>query len=229
MADKDKKPTEVEKEEVSYSGEPEEKASEQPKESPKEDKAEKIETDKEEIKEKAEVVETIEIDEPVKRRNWTKILLVASLITNIILVLMLFGSQASKIGMFGVTPTPTPSIEIENTPIPTPDEADLEAYEIEVQNGSGIAGEGATVKALLEKAGFKVGAVGNADTSDYEETIITVSDKVEESYIDELTKILEERGEVGDIEKFAEGEDGDVRVIIGSNLKEEDEDLKLDP
>src|SRR3990167_10593591 len=62
--------------------------------------------------------------------------------------------------------------EISSTP--TEVEVDKAAYEIEVQNGSGIAGEGARVKEILDKAGFKIGAVGNADNSDYTETIITV-------------------------------------------------------
>lgn len=196
MADKDKT--------VSYSGEQEKetkhfKKSDKPQEEPE---AQKEET---------------ESQDPKLGRNWTKIFLVLSLIGNIILVSLLFYSQATKIGMFGsVDPTPTTSLEITNPPTPTPEKADLEAYEIEVQNGSGIAGEGARVKEILEKAGFKVGAVGNAATSDYTKTIITVNDKIEDEFIDELTKILEERGAVGKVEKFATGQDGEVLVIVGS-------------
>lgn len=104
---------------------------------------------------------------------------------------------------------------------PTKVEVDRKAHEIEVQNGSGIAGEGAKVKEILENEGFSVGAVGNADNSSYTETIITVGSEVSEEFIDELTKVLEERGAVGTIEKFATGEDGEVRVIVGSELKEE--------
>ena len=109
--------------------------------------------------------------------------------------------------------------EISSTP--TEVEVDKAAYEIEVQNGSGIAGEGARVKEILDKAGFKIGAVGNADNSDYTETIITVNDKIEDEFIDELTKVLEERGSVGEVEKFAEGEDGEVTVVVGNDLKAE--------
>ncbi|MBI2594142.1 LytR C-terminal domain-containing protein [Candidatus Curtissbacteria bacterium] len=109
----------------------------------------------------------------------------------------------------------------ETSPTPTIEEVNKEAYEIEVQNGSGIAGEGARVKELLEKAGFSVSTVGNAQNSNYTETIITVSEEVEEGFIDELTETLEGRGAVGKIEKFAEGEDGEVLVIVGSDLKEE--------
>ena len=211
MADKNKSKAEKNKEDaVSYSGEQrEEKETKHPTDEPieKEPEAERDETEPEDLK---------------PARNWTKIFLVLSLIGNVILVALLFYSQATKIGMFGsVGPTPTPSLEITQSPTPTPEEVNLEAYEIEVQNGSGIAGEGAKVKELLEEAGFKVGVVGNADNSDYTETIITVNDKIEDGFIDELTKVLEERGPVGKVEKFDEGEEGDVLVVIGSDLGEE--------
>lgn len=209
MADKNKSKAEENKgEDISYSGKQrEEKETKHPADEPieKEPEAGRDETEPEDIK---------------PARNWTKIFLVLSLIGNVVLVAILFYSQATKIGMFGsVSPTPTPSLEITNPPTPTLEEVNLEAYKIGVQNGSGIAREGAKVKETLEKAGFKVSAVGNADNSDYTETIITVSEKIEDGFIDELTKVLEERGSVGKIEKFAKGEDGEVLVIIGSDLK----------
>ena len=115
---------------------------------------------------------------------------------------------------------PEKSIKLpEISPTPTEVEVNKEEYEIEVQNGSGIAGEGARVKEILEEAGFKVSSVGNADNSDYTETIITVNKQIKGGFIDELTKVLEERGTVGKIEKFDEGEEGDVLVVIGSDLK----------
>lgn len=116
---------------------------------------------------------------------------------------------------------PEKKLEIpEATPTPTEEVIDKEAYEIEVQNGSGIAGEGARVKEILDKAGFKTGAVGNADNSDYTDTIITVGSDVPDVYIEALTKILEERGPVGKVKKFALGEDGEVLVIVGSDLSD---------
>lgn len=214
MADKDKSKEEENKEFVSYSGEQGEeketkhsKKSDEPIEKESEAQAERNETESEDLK---------------PARNWAKIFLILSLIGNVILVALLFLSQGAKIGMFsGATPSPTPSLEITNPPTPTPEEVDLEAYEIEVQNGSGIAGEGARVKKLLEEAGFKVGAVGNADNSNYTETIITVSEKIEQGFIDKLKEVLEDRGAVGEVEKLAIGQDGEVIVVIGSNLEEE--------
>jgi len=117
----------------------------------------------------------------------------------------------------------------ESSPTPTEIPLDKEAYTIEVQNGSGIAGEGASVGEMLEKDGFKVGDIGNADNSNYEDTIITVNDEVPDSYIDALTKVLEKRGPVGKVKKFATGEDGEVLVIVGSELGLSEEDVTPTP
>lgn len=115
--------------------------------------------------------------------------------------------------------TPDKKLEIpQSSPTPTEEPLDKEAYIIEVQNGSGIAGEGASVGEMLEEDGFKVGDVGNADKSSYTDTIITVNDDVPDSYIDALTKVLEKRGPVGKVKKFATGEDGEVLVVVGSEL-----------
>ncbi len=115
--------------------------------------------------------------------------------------------------------TPEKKLEIpEASPTPTEEPLDKEAYIIEVQNGSGIAGEGASVGEMLEKDGFKVGDIGNADKSSYTDTIITVNEDVPDSYIEALTKVLEKRGPVGKVKKFALGEDGEVLVIAGSEL-----------
>ncbi len=125
---------------------------------------------------------------------------------------------------------PEKKLEIpESTPTPTEEPLDKEAFTIEVQNGSGIAGEGASVGEMLEKDGFKVGDVGNADNSNYEDTIITVNDEVPDSYIEALTKVLEKRGPVGKVKKFATGEDGEVLVIVGSELGLSEENTTLTP
>lgn len=126
--------------------------------------------------------------------------------------------------------TPEKKLEIpESSPTPTEEPLDKEAYIIEVQNGSGIAGEGASVGEMLEEDGFKVGDVGNADDSDYTDTIITVNDDVPDSYIEALTKVLEKRGPVGKVKKFATGEDGEVLVIVGSELGLGEEDTTPTP
>src|SRR3989344_4837516 len=69
------------------------------------------------------------------------------------------------------TPIPTVSETTSPTPTATP-EVDLEKYDVKILNGSGIAGEAAKARSLLEKAGFKVSSTGNASNYNYTKTII---------------------------------------------------------
>jgi len=105
-------------------------------------------------------------------------------------------------------------------PTPTTTEVDKEAYEINVLNGSGIAGEAATVQKLLEDAGFKVSTIGNADNQEYTDTEISAKSSVDEEYINELEKTLKERGDVKIVDAPSTQTD-DVVVTVGSSKDEE--------
>lgn len=105
-------------------------------------------------------------------------------------------------------------------PTPTPKKVDKSKYQIEVLNGSGIAGEAANVQEILEDAGFSVGAIGNADSSSYTDTVIAANEDVEEEFINELKETLEKRGPV-EVEELSSEEDGDVVVTAGSSLNDE--------
>jgi hypothetical protein len=107
------------------------------------------------------------------------------------------------------------------TPKPTAVKVDKEAYEIQVLNGSGIEGEAASVQELLEDEGFKVGAIGNADNSDYTKTQILATEDVENEYTDELQKALEKRGPV-EVEKAPSTQTEKVVVIVGNLTTEEE-------
>lgn len=117
---------------------------------------------------------------------------------------------------FGAQPTPT----LEPTEEPTPTEApvDLEAYTIKVLNGSGITGEAAKTKTALIDAGFKVGTTGNADNSDYTQTVISVKKSVPEGYVKQLKEQLEKSYSVEpSVETLSDNPEGiDVVVTIGS-------------
>lgn len=186
-----------------------------------EDKAEKISTAASQATENPEEnSETLSDPESSGGFSWKKIFLIILIVVPIGFLLFggfLFFSQNFNPGFLKQEPKKTLTLP-EIKPTPTEVSVDKQAYEIEVRNGSGIAGEGARVKEILEKAGFKVGTVGNAGKSDYTDTIITVNSDVKEGYIGELTRILEERGPVGKVEKFATGQDGEVLIILGSSL-----------
>lgn len=179
---------------------------------------EKVETQTPQKTQGEDVVENF--DDQSMGYSWKKIFLIILIVVPIGFLVFggfLFFSKNFNLGFLKQEPKKTLTLP-EIKPTPTEVSVDKQAYEIEVRNGSGIAGEGAKAKDTLETAGFKVGAVGNAGKSDYTDTIITVNNDVTEGFIDELTKTLEERGPVGKVEKFATGEDGEVLIILGSSL-----------
>lgn len=110
-----------------------------------------------------------------------------------------------------ITPTEEPS------PTPTSEEVNKAEFEIEIQNGSGIAGEAGRAQKLLEDAGFEVSSTGNADNYDYEDTVIQAGAEVSDAWIEELTKELENKYTVkGSVEELDKDAESDVIVIIGS-------------
>lgn len=109
-----------------------------------------------------------------------------------------------------ITPTITP------TATPTPS-VDLSAYTITIQNGSGISGEAARAKEKLEAAGFTVASTGNADTSDYQTTVISAKDAVSKYFLDKLKETLGSSYTLGEIKQMVDTQDSDVIVIIGNS------------
>lgn len=117
-------------------------------------------------------------------------------------------------GINVVTLTPTPTI------MPEPTKAvDLTRYEIQVLNGSEVDGEAGRQRDSLGGEGFVVASVGNADSSDYKETIIQAKADVDQAYLDKLKSVLEESFAVGETEELPQDADSDVIVIIGSETK----------
>lgn len=110
-----------------------------------------------------------------------------------------------------VTLSPTPTV------IPQPTIAvDLTKYEISILNGSEVDGEAGRQKANLEGEGFTVSSVGNADNSDYTQTIIQAKESVDQAYLNKLKSVLEESFVVGEIEELSQDADSSVIVILGS-------------
>ncbi len=110
-----------------------------------------------------------------------------------------------------VSVTPSPTI------IPSPTKTiDLTKYTIEVQNGSEVAGEASRQKTSLESEGFTVSSIGNADKSDYTDTIIKAKKEVDKDYIAKLKNFLESAFTVGDTQVLSEDSSVPVIVIIGT-------------
>lgn len=183
------------------------------------------EEEAEDIKEepKQPMIENFDKDDSGSSISWKKVFLytiVAAVIGFLILGGILFALQNYDLNLS--KKTADKSIELPSSaPTPTIAEVDKEAYEIIVLNGSGIAGEAATVQTLLEDAGFKVGEIGNADTSDFTETEISAGEDVNEVYLEELEKALGGRGDVKVVEAPS-SQTEDVVVTVGSSVNDED-------
>lgn len=92
-------------------------------------------------------------------------------------------------------------------------------YKIRVLNGSGISGEASKVRGLLEEEKFVVEDIDNADSSDYEKTIIRAKKDVSKEYIDTLKKLLGKTYVLDTEEELKESADVEVIIIIGKSQK----------
>ena len=114
------------------------------------------------------------------------------------------------------SPTPT-----EPTPTPSPEQTKPSSYSIKVLNGSGISGEAAKVKALLEKESYTVSSVGNADSSTVSETIIQAKNSISKNWLDAIKKVLSQTYTVSsDVQALSEDETVDVIITAGSKKAE---------
>lgn len=102
---------------------------------------------------------------------------------------------------------------------PTPVEVETSVYPIKVLNGSGIAGEAASVRTILEDNGYRVSDIGNAETSDYDKTVIQTKAEVNKGWVNELRVLLEDTYSIS--EEGLEESDDDVIIIVGSKKASE--------
>jgi len=117
--------------------------------------------------------------------------------------------KKEKVDVASVTPTPAVTAE------PTK-AVDLTKYEIEIQNGSEVSGEASRQKTNLEEEGFKISTIGNADNSDYTDTIIKAKKEVDENFITKLKDFLNNAFTVGETETLPEDSSASIVVIIGT-------------
>lgn len=116
-----------------------------------------------------------------------------------------------------VTPSPVPTIAVEPTKVK---EVNLAEYSIEVLNGSGITGGAAKLKTALTTEGFQVTSTGNADKSDYTDTIISAKKEVNSAYLEKLKDNLKKTYTLASDSKIPvpESSEADIIITIGSNV-----------
>jgi hypothetical protein len=117
--------------------------------------------------------------------------------------------KVEKVNVVSLSPTPVAS------PVPTK-AIDLKKYEIEILNGSEVTGEASKQKAILEAAGFTVSSIGNADQSDYTDTIIKAKAEVDKDFLARLKSDLGNTFTVGEAQVLSEDSSVPIVIILGT-------------
>ncbi|MBI2049422.1 LytR C-terminal domain-containing protein [Candidatus Roizmanbacteria bacterium] len=140
------------------------------------------------------------------------VLLGVAILVGLFIFRQSFTSKEEKVSVVTLSPSPVKE--------PTPEPVDLSKYTINVLNGSETDGAASNLKSDLEGVGFDVPSIGNADASNYTETIIQAKEDVDKEYLAKLRDVLEESFELGDTEELDEDAETDVVIIIGSKAAE---------
>lgn len=89
---------------------------------------------------------------------------------------MIWGNKRESVVVGAVGRVELPAAEDKTGPTPTVAmEVKRSELKVKVLNGSGVKGEAAKAKALLEGLGYKDVVTGNADRDDYEQTEVTAA------------------------------------------------------
>ncbi len=115
--------------------------------------------------------------------------------------------------------SPTPFVE-ETTPQPEPTEepkpVDKKDISIEVQNGTGVAGEAGFLQKELQKLGYKEIKVGNAETQDATTTTATFSSDTGDSVKEEITTMLKSIYKSVEVKTSSSLKNSDILIVTGS-------------
>lgn len=163
------------------------------------------------FKEKMNEEEFLPSDMPPKKNFMWPILFIFIITLLILSGVFVYNNNTKGERVNVVTLSPTPTI----TPEPTK-AIDLSKYEIEILNGSEVNGEAGRQKESLEAEGFAISSIGNADNSDYTDTIIKAKKEVEKAFLDKLKNVLKNTFTVGEIETLPDDSLSLVVVIIGT-------------
>ncbi len=118
-----------------------------------------------------------------------------------------------------LTATPTPSaLDSTETASPTPAaQMDLTKFQVNILNGSGIAGEASRAKDLLTAAGFKVSGTGNASSYSFTKTVIKAKSDVDSAFLTKLSETLGKSYSLDKAQTLSDSSSDDVQVVVGSS------------
>ena len=111
-----------------------------------------------------------------------------------------------------VTPSAGP------TPIPTlaPEGIDLSSYSLQIQNGSGTAGEADLVLETLAAEGFEDIQTSNADSFDYQETVVRLGSDVLDQVYDIVDRALNSDYKL--VKEENTDDSFDIVIIVGKRV-----------
>jgi hypothetical protein len=92
----------------------------------------------------------------------------------------------------------------------------LNTYSVSVLNGNGRPGEAAKAKAVIEKAGFKVGFTGNASKTDFRTTMVQAKATVPASVVSSMKTALQGTYTVEDGAALPATNVFDIVVTVGT-------------
>lgn len=177
---------------------------EQPDEVKKEEVVDDTQIEKAQEVQTPEVVETTEpVAEETEKTNYLWIIVPTALLVGALAggLITYFSGLSSLEGNSVPTPTSVatemPKVDEEVEEEKETDEFDRSAVKLQVLNGSGVAGLAGKAKTMLEGLGYKSVAVGNASTSDFTDTVISVKASKKE-LLDFLVKDLSKDYQVSD-------------------------------
>jgi hypothetical protein len=133
-----------------------------------------------------------------KKGGGAKMLLILGILILVgILGFVIYKSAASKSEITPLEPTPyenlTPPTQTDNgasSPTPTASTVSKGGVQIEIQNGTGIAGEAAYLQAQLKALGYTSVKAGNASQQNATATTVTFAKSLSSEVADEITKKL---------------------------------------
>lgn len=123
--------------------------------------------------------------------------------------------QAATVNTIAETPAPTSGLAVASpSAVPT---TDYSSFKVSVLNGNGGIGVATAAKTIIEKAGFKVSSVGNADNFNFTNTIIQVKSSVPANVVAALKNALGASYSVKIGDQLDPADNFDIVVTVGSS------------
>jgi len=107
---------------------------------------------------------------------------------------------------------------VTETPTPTPEQIDFTDYALQIQNGSGTAGQAGAVDEILQAEGFAEADTVNADSYDYQDTEVQLKEGTPKAVFNAIERALNSDYQVTTGETLDKDSDFDVVVIVGQKI-----------